>query len=186
MTAVMEGVIMTARIKPAVSSPVPNGAPATSTDWAAVTAELQRNAGFRVERISRRGDELYIDGYQTRYLHAAKGLGRATRILANATGDDYDWFTLRTTRVGMPIADLSINREAFAGAASTSATDRTLAALMASSCTRSQPTTREACSCATTSGSPVPSAPISPTTTTSSSTTPRAACRACVPTSAST
>ncbi|HBS54324.1 MAG TPA: hypothetical protein DEA38_01160, partial [Stenotrophomonas sp.] len=47
--------------------------------------------------------------------HAAKGLGRATRILANATGDDYDWFTLRTTRVGMPIADLSINREAFAG-----------------------------------------------------------------------
>ncbi|MGE8260865.1 MAG: YjbH domain-containing protein, partial [Stenotrophomonas sp.] len=75
-------------------------ATAPSTDWAAVTAELQRNAGFRVERISRRGDELYIDGYQTRYLHAAKGLGRATRILANATGDDYDWFTLRTTRVG--------------------------------------------------------------------------------------
>ncbi|QDY49585.1 YjbH domain-containing protein [Stenotrophomonas maltophilia] len=88
---------------------------AEALDWGAVTGELQRNAGFRVERISRRGDELYIDGYQTRYLHASKGLGRATRILANATDDDYNWYTLRTTRVGMPIADLSINREAFAG-----------------------------------------------------------------------
>ncbi|OHY65044.1 MULTISPECIES: YjbH domain-containing protein [Stenotrophomonas] len=88
---------------------------AEALDWGAVTSELQRNAGFRVERISRRGDELYIDGYQTRYLHASKGLGRATRILANATDDDYNWYTLRTTRVGMPIADLSINREAFAG-----------------------------------------------------------------------
>ncbi|MCU1087134.1 YjbH domain-containing protein [Stenotrophomonas maltophilia] len=97
------------------SSDASGAAPGTSTDWAAISTELQRNAGFRVERISRRGDELYVDGYQTRYLHPAKGLGRATRILANATGDDYDWFTLRTTRVGMPIADLSINREAFAG-----------------------------------------------------------------------
>ncbi|MHC1657519.1 YjbH domain-containing protein [Stenotrophomonas riyadhensis] len=88
---------------------------AEAPDWTAITSELQRNAGFRVERISRRGDELFIDGYQTRYLHASKGLGRATRILANATGDDYDWYTLRTTRVGMPIADLSINREALAG-----------------------------------------------------------------------
>ncbi len=88
---------------------------AEALDWGAVTSELQRNAGFRVERISRRGDELYIDGYQTRYLHASKGLGRATRILVNATDDDYNWYTLRTTRVGMPIADLSINREAFAG-----------------------------------------------------------------------
>lgn len=88
---------------------------AEAPDWAAITSELQRNAGFRVERISRRGDELFIDGYQTRYLHASKGLGRATRILSNATGDNYDWYTLRTTRVGMPIADLSINRKAFAG-----------------------------------------------------------------------
>ncbi|WP_293794796.1 YjbH domain-containing protein [Stenotrophomonas sp.] len=91
------------------------GASSTPPDWASVSAELQRNAGFRVDRISRRGHELYVDGYPNRFLHASKSLGRATRILSNATGDDYDWFTLRTIRVGIPIADLSVSREAFAG-----------------------------------------------------------------------
>lgn len=84
-------------------------------DWAAISADLTRNAGFRVERISRRGDELYVDGYQNRYLHNAKGLGRAGRILANATGDEYEWFTLRTTRLGMPIVDTSVSRSALVG-----------------------------------------------------------------------
>jgi len=88
---------------------------ATVVDWAAVAGELQNNAGIRVERISRRGTELYVDGYQTRFLHAAKGLGRASRVFANATGDEYDWYTLRTTRLGMPIIDTSVKRSALLG-----------------------------------------------------------------------
>jgi hypothetical protein len=103
-------------IAAATAVPEPGASTAErSPDWAAISADLTQNAGFRVERISRRGDELYVDGYQNRYLHNAKGLGRAGRILANATGDEYEWFTLRTTRLGMPIVDTSVARGALVG-----------------------------------------------------------------------
>ncbi|SFS02438.1 Exopolysaccharide biosynthesis protein YbjH [Stenotrophomonas maltophilia] len=103
-------------IAAATAVPEPGASTAErSPDWAAISADLTQNAGFRVERISRRGDELYVDGYQNRYLHNAKGLGRAGRILANATGDEYEWFTLRTTRLGMPIVDTSVARSALVG-----------------------------------------------------------------------
>lgn len=95
-------------------------------DWTDVTGQLQRNAGIRVERISRRGTELYVDGYQTRFLYAAKGLGRASRVLSNATGDEYDWYTLRTTRLGMPVIDTSIKRTALLGYLDGSVTEAVL------------------------------------------------------------
>jgi len=96
-----------------------NTAPATAgdrdTDWTAVASALRSSAGFRVEEISRRGSELFVSGYQTRYLSPAKGLGRSGRVLSSALGDDYEWYTLRTTRLGMPIVDMTVNRQALAG-----------------------------------------------------------------------
>lgn len=84
-------------------------------DWQSIAADLRSNAGIRVDSISRRGSELFVDGYQSRYLRSAKGLGRAGRILSNALGDEYDWYTVRETRLGMPIVDMSVNREALEG-----------------------------------------------------------------------
>ena len=95
--------------------PETSGQANEQVDWQAIATNLRSNAGIRVDSISRRGSELFIDGYQARYLRAAKGLGRAGRILSNALGDEYDWYTLRTTRLGMPIVDMSVNREAFEG-----------------------------------------------------------------------
>lgn len=92
-----------------------NTVPADSHDWQVIAAELRSNAGIRVDSISRRGSELFVDGYQTRYFRPAKGLGRAGRILSNSLGDEYDWYTLRYTRLGMPIVDMSVNREALEG-----------------------------------------------------------------------
>jgi len=85
----------------------------TDVDWESIAGELRQNAGILVEQISRRGSELYIDGYQANYYHASKGIGRAARILGNGLGDNYNWYTFRTTRLGMPIIDTSINRDIF-------------------------------------------------------------------------
>jgi len=104
---------------PGVSGGVPeaiaNTIPAGNHDWQAIAADLRSNAGIRVDSISRRGSELFVDGYQIRYLRPAKGLGRAGRILSNALGDEYDWYTVRETRLGMPIVDMSVSREALEG-----------------------------------------------------------------------
>lgn len=82
-------------------------------DWAYIAGELGHNAGFRVDSISRRGNELIIDGYQNLYASAQKGIGRAARILGNNLDDSYDWYTFRTTRLGMPTVDMSLKRETF-------------------------------------------------------------------------
>ncbi len=99
----------------ASSEAIANAVPAASHDWQAIAASLRSNAGIRVDSISRRGSELFVDGHQTRYFRPAKGLGRAGRILSNSLGDEYDWYTLRYTRLGMPIVDMSVNREALEG-----------------------------------------------------------------------
>lgn len=84
---------------------------ATQPDWKSVAGDIDENAGFRVDSISRRGSELVIDGYQNRYASPAKGMGRAARIIGNTLDDSYDWYTFRTTRLGMPTVDMSIKRE---------------------------------------------------------------------------
>lgn len=84
-------------------------------DWGTIASALRSNAGIRVDSISRRDGELFIDGYQTRFPSAPKGLGRAGRILSSSLGDEYDWYTVRSTRLGMPIVDMSVNRKALEG-----------------------------------------------------------------------
>ncbi len=84
-----------------------------ATDWAAVAAQLEENAGLRVRRISRKGRELTVTGEQQRYLQPAQELGRTARILDASAPSSIDWFTLRNTRSGLPIIDTSIQRDAF-------------------------------------------------------------------------
>ncbi|MHC8285310.1 YjbH domain-containing protein [Pseudomonas sp. XS1P51] len=95
---------------------LPAQAPATApdqVDWANVSQRLQKNAGYKVERITQRGSELFVYGEQSNYFHSAKAVGRASRILDNSVNDDIDWFTLVNKRYDMPLEETSVPRETF-------------------------------------------------------------------------
>ncbi|WP_137807625.1 YjbH domain-containing protein [Pseudomonas sp. G(2018)] len=95
---------------------LPAQAPTTAPDqvnWADVSQRLQKNAGYKVERITQRGPELFVYGEQTNYFHSAKAVGRASRILDNSVNDDIDWFTLVNKRYDMPLEETSVPRQTF-------------------------------------------------------------------------
>ncbi|PJJ96592.1 hypothetical protein CO641_12025 [Lysobacteraceae bacterium NML91-0213] len=95
----------------------PNGVPGEATpatDWPDVAAALRRDAGIRVRAISQRDRELIVHGEQTRYMYGAQGVGRAARVLDGVAGDSVDWVTVAHERVGLPIAETSVERAAFA------------------------------------------------------------------------
>jgi len=82
-------------------------------DWSGVANQLEQNAGLRVQSISRRGPELIVTGEQRRFYYPAQGIGRTGRILDGTLSDDISWFTVRNTRLGVPIVETSIERKAF-------------------------------------------------------------------------
>jgi hypothetical protein len=90
----------------------PNTAP-DQVNWANVSQRLQKNAGYKVERITQRGSELFVYGEQSNYFYTAKAVGRASRILDNSVNDDIDWFTLVNKRYDMPLEETSVPRETF-------------------------------------------------------------------------
>lgn len=98
--------------------PPPRQAPAAGqapaqVDWPEVSRELQDNAGLRVSKIARRGRELVVTGEQTKYFYSAKGVGRTARVLDNHLGPGIDWYTVESTREGLPIVDTSVHRQRF-------------------------------------------------------------------------
>lgn len=96
--------------EPEARQPLPPGVSSTDVDWADVSQRLYHNAGFAVETISVRDRELIVTGGQTRYRDEAQGLGRAARVLDNATGEgSYDWYTLVSKPAGMYVSETSIN-----------------------------------------------------------------------------
>jgi hypothetical protein len=82
-------------------------------DWTAVATQLEQNAGLRVQRISQRGSELIVSGEQRRFYYPAQGLGRTARVLDGTLPPDFNWFTVQNTRLGVPIVETSIERQAF-------------------------------------------------------------------------
>ncbi|WP_232756645.1 YjbH domain-containing protein [Thauera phenolivorans] len=102
---------------PLRTGPRPSRAAEAGQDWAQVARELEANAGYRVSRIARREREIVVEGEQTRYFHAPKAIGRSARILDHAAAEDVDWLTVVDHRAGMPVAETSLNREAFRAAA---------------------------------------------------------------------
>ncbi len=75
--------------------------------------ELHLNAGFRADELYLSERELIVVGEQERYRKSAKGLGRASRILANEVPVDVDWFTFVGTEKGEALDQLTINRSEF-------------------------------------------------------------------------
>lgn len=92
-------------------------APITTTpeqvNWADVSRQLHDNAGIRVSKITRRGREVVVTGEQVRYFYSAKAMGRTARVLDDYLGPGIDWFTVESTREGLPIVDTSVHRERF-------------------------------------------------------------------------
>jgi hypothetical protein len=89
---------------------LPAGVSATNVDWANVSERLRDNAGFAVESIERKDRELIITGEQTVFRNEATGVGRASRILDNSTGEGtYDWYTLVNKPRGMAVSETSID-----------------------------------------------------------------------------
>ncbi|MHC9013973.1 YjbH domain-containing protein [Stenotrophomonas bentonitica] len=81
-------------------------------DWSGVANQLERNAGLRVQSISRRGSELIVTGEQRRFYYPAQGVGRMGRVLDGTLPDDITWFTVQNARLGVPIVETSIERKA--------------------------------------------------------------------------
>ncbi|KAA0690822.1 YjbH domain-containing protein [Halopseudomonas laoshanensis] len=95
--------------KPVERQPLPTGVSGEAVDWAKVSGQLENNAGFAVEHVKVRKRELIVTGEQTKYRDQAQGLGRASRILDNATGDSYDWYTLVNKPRGIAVSEASID-----------------------------------------------------------------------------
>lgn len=95
------------------STPDPIHERTTTTDWTDIARQLEQNAGLRVERISQRGPEIIVAGEQRRYYYPAQELGRTARILDNEASAEIDWFTVQNSRLGLPIVESSIKRQAF-------------------------------------------------------------------------
>lgn len=101
-----------------VADPLPQSVvamptPEQSTDWAKTAQALNENAGFQVEKISRRGKELIISGQQMRYRDANQAMNRAGRVLQNNAPADIEWFTVANEAVGLRSVDWSVPRTAF-------------------------------------------------------------------------
>ncbi|MFR0689839.1 YjbH domain-containing protein [Enterobacterales bacterium AE_CKDN230030158-1A_HGKHYDSX7] len=83
------------------------------TDWTDVARRVEDNAGYKVERITRKNREVVVYGEQTRYLYPPEAVGRTARILDNSADDDVQWFTVVDTRYGQPIVETSVPRKVF-------------------------------------------------------------------------
>ena len=88
-------------------------APLEDIDWAAVSQQLEKNAGYKVERIAQKDSELMVYGEQSKYFYTAKGAGRASRILDNTANDQIQWFTMVNKRYDMPVEEISVPRSTF-------------------------------------------------------------------------
>ena len=98
------------------AQPLPANTPTVGldqVDWAEVSKKLESNAGYKVERIAQRDSELMVYGEQSKYFYAAKGAGRASRILDNNANDEIQWFTLVNKRYDMPVEETSVPRSTF-------------------------------------------------------------------------
>lgn len=87
--------------------------PSVDPDWPALALRLEKNAGYKVQRITKRKKEIVVHAEQERHFFPSAALGRGARILDNAATADVDWLTFSETKAGMPVTETSIQRDAF-------------------------------------------------------------------------
>lgn len=84
-----------------------------AVDWVDVSRRVEENAGYKVERITRKDSEVVVYGEQTRYLYTPEAVGRTARVLDNSVDDEVQWFTVVDTRYGQPMVETSVPRRIF-------------------------------------------------------------------------
>ncbi len=82
-------------------------------DWKKLEESIQHKSGIQVEEVYQKSDEVIIKGSQKHYIQTAKGIGRASRLLANNMPKDIKKFTFIETYNGIDISSVSINRLRF-------------------------------------------------------------------------
>lgn len=78
--------------------------------WESIANQLSQNAGWQVRSIKRMPHEVRIEGAPVTYRNQAKGIGRASRILANETSPDVRWFSFVNQNIGGKMSEISIDR----------------------------------------------------------------------------
>jgi len=82
-------------------------------DWNKLEQQIQKKSGFRIEKVYQKADEVVIKGQQKHYIQTAKGLGRASRLLANQMPEEIEKFTFVDTYNGVDISSVTLNRLKF-------------------------------------------------------------------------
>lgn len=100
--------------KPAFAEVPPQGATA---DWGRVADALESQAGWTVQRIRQRGDELIIEAEQGTYIDPKESMDRTARVLQPVVPAHVRWFTVQNQINGLRSVDWSVNRQAFSAQA---------------------------------------------------------------------
>lgn len=82
-------------------------------NWAKLEKTLQKKAGLQVDTLYQRSDELIIKASQKHYVQAAKGIGRASRLLSNMLPKEVKKFTFVESYHGVDVSSVTINRLRF-------------------------------------------------------------------------
>ncbi|SFU95367.1 YjbH domain-containing protein [Halomonas korlensis] len=96
--------------------PLPIGAQSYE-DWQAASEALNDNAGVRVNRITRRGNDLRVEAEPVRFRSLAQSEGRAGRILHAQADDDIDTFRFEWQERGLALRESVHDRAALVAAA---------------------------------------------------------------------
>ncbi|MWJ28479.1 YjbH domain-containing protein [Halomonas sp. ZH2S] len=86
-------------------------------DWQQASQALNRNAGVRVNRITRRGSNLRLEAEPLRFRALPQSEGRAGRILHAQADEDIDSFRFQWQERGLALRESVHDRAAFVNAA---------------------------------------------------------------------
>ncbi|WP_159656107.1 YjbH domain-containing protein [Vibrio atypicus] len=93
------------------------------SDWRQVAEQIDSNAGYEQNTVSKQGDTLVVTGEQVKYRDRNEALDRTAAILTNNSDDSIDKFVVIETKNGMPLTETIIDRDTYIAAATHMSTE---------------------------------------------------------------
>lgn len=90
--------------------PQPPRRPRTA-NWEQVASQLAQETGWHVRSIHKMPHEVRVEGVPITFRNRAKGIGRASRILANSTDSDIRWFSFVNQNIAGQMSEISVDRD---------------------------------------------------------------------------
>ncbi|EGA69191.1 hypothetical protein VISI1226_14866 [Vibrio sinaloensis DSM 21326] len=87
------------------------------TNWQQVANQVDKNAGYEHNTVSKQGDTLVVTGQQAKYRDRSEALARAAAILSNNSDESINTFKVIETQDGMPLTETAIDRNEYLAAA---------------------------------------------------------------------